>query len=212
NEADNGTPKTSDLAGGAVVREIDLTKHPVTAVPSDCFWIGAVTRRDQALNILFPDAEATYWVSQFRIPAGAKLRLRGTYPHARYVSFTAYNSMGTPVDGVNDQMLDPDVGSTNPSIVGADRSAGSRQYTVELLDQAQPKTTEGHPHNVLFAKSDEPLIQLYYRVYVPDNGRDITGDVGLPRPELLLTDGKTLSGDRLCTSIVEHKGAVRDRP
>ena len=35
-------------------------------------------------------------------------------------------------------------------------------------------------------------MSLLYRIYLPDNGRDLTGGVGLPDPELHLADGQVL--------------------
>ena len=44
---------------------------------TDCFWVG--TLHPRTFNILSPDLAVTYWISQFRLPAGARLELKGQY-------------------------------------------------------------------------------------------------------------------------------------
>ncbi|MEZ5645969.1 MAG: hypothetical protein R3E94_03010 [Burkholderiaceae bacterium] len=206
-----GASAPKDAAGGMEVKHVDLSRNPVSTIPSSCFWIGALTRREPALNILYPDADVTYWVSQFRLPPGARLRLSGEYPHARYIAFTAYNSMGSPTDGVNDQALQPEPGSTNPFVVGHDRGTAKRHYVLNILNQSAPADTQSRLANTLYARADESMIQLYYRVYVPDRGLNVAGGVGLPQAELVQADGSVLAGDALCQQLVVSTGAVRDR-
>jgi hypothetical protein len=206
--ADDGA-EPPQSAGGMVVRELDLTAHPVKTVPTSCFWIGAVTGEE--INVLWPDKGATYWVSQFRLPSGSRLRLNAEYPHARYISFTAYNSQGNATDGVNDLALHPESGSANPFVSGTDRTSPKRRYVLNILDEAAPARAEQRQTNTLYARSDETVIQLYYRVYVPDAGKGVTGGVGLPEPELVLADGSVISGSEMCNRVVLTKGAVRDR-
>ena len=208
-QAAPGASDASQPAAGMVFRNVDLIAHPVKTVPSSCFWIGAVTPKEN--NILYPDAGATYWVSQFRVPPGARLRLRGEYPHARYISFTSYNSQGNATDSVNDLGIQPEPGSVNPFVPGNDRTSPKRRYVVDVLDELAPDRAELRKANTLYARSDEPMVQLYYRVYVPDQGKDVAGGVRLPEPELVQADGTVVSGSDLCNQLVVPEGTLRDR-
>jgi len=42
---------------------------------------------------------------------------------------------------------------------------------------------------------------LLYRVYVPNKGKDVTGGVGLPIPELTLGNGQVLTGQAVCDTL-----------
>ncbi len=169
---------------------------------SSCFWIGPYTsRRGPEFNSAFPDIGATYWTARYTMPAGATLRLRGRFAHARYQSLHSYGS-ARPVDSINDLETAPDPGSTNPFQPGADRTSKRRSYTVSVSNDPPPSEAESRAPNTLYAgvagRSDQELI---YRVYVADKGRDYSGGVGLPEPELTLSDGTVLRGDNLCAAV-----------
>ncbi len=59
---------------------------------TDCFWVGTLSLT--TFNILIPDTGLVYWITQFKLSAGAKLELKGQYPHARNLSFNSYNPVG----------------------------------------------------------------------------------------------------------------------
>jgi hypothetical protein len=169
---------------------------------SSCFWLGPYTsRRGPEFNEAFPDIGATYWTARYTMPAGARLRLRGNFAHARYQSFHSYGAM-QPVDSINDLATAPDPGSTNPFDPGADRTAKHRSYTISVSNDPAPSGAGLRAPNTLYAgvagRNDQELI---YRVYVPDRGRDFSGGAGLPQPELRLADGTVLRGDDLCTAV-----------
>jgi hypothetical protein len=169
---------------------------------SNCFWVGPFTsKRGPEFNYAFPDVGAIYWTARYTLPAGAALRLRGTFAHARYQSFHSYGAM-QPVDSINDLQTAPDPGSTNPFEAGADRTTKHRSYTVSVSNGPPPTAAELRAPNTLYAgvagRSDQELI---YRVYVPDKGRDYGGGVRLPEPELTLADGTVLRGADLCAAI-----------
>lgn len=179
---------------------------------TDCFWIATVS--PDTLNILLPDSGVVYFASQFKLPASARLELRGQFPYARYMSFASYNPTGQPVDSLNDQLIRPDPGSTNPFLPGAARLSAQRNYTVTVEPrplQAGIRVDEAtRPANTLLVPTDDPLVQLWMRVYVPDAGRDAKGGVPLPRPLLTLADGRKLEGEALCREIVVRENAVRE--
>jgi hypothetical protein len=179
---------------------------------TDCFWVGTVS--PTTFNILIPDHGVTYWLTQFKLPAGAKLSLKGQYPYARYLSFNSYNSNSQPVDAVNDQQIQPDKGSQNPFLPNANRQTPKRNYTVNIEPralQAGVRIDEAtRAGNTLYVPSDGSVYQVWMRVYVPDQGRNVKGGVALPQPVLTLADGSTLQGDALCREIVIKEGAVRN--
>lgn len=184
---------------------------------SDCFWnYGAFGVHD--FNIAYPDAGATYWAAGFRRPPGSKLTLRGRYPHARYMALQTYDILGRGVDALADYQIDPGPGSVNPFRRGADRTARKRSFRVSVVDAKNPgyplEAYDGEPaRNRIYVIPDAgPITEtadgethelnlLMMRVYVPDRGADLTGDVGLPRPTLEFADGTKLKGQALCDAV-----------
>src|SRR5215212_4785534 len=76
----------------------DARARPGVSKPAaTCFWEGPIstkrpsTRGFDGRFFNFPEESATYWLARFSIPDGAKLRLTGTYPYARYMSLNAYS-------------------------------------------------------------------------------------------------------------------------
>lgn len=179
---------------------------------TDCFWVG--TLHPDTYNILSPDLAVTYWVTQFKLPAGAQLVLQGQYPHARYMSYTSYNPIGQPVDGLADVAIAPDAGSTNPFLPGASRTAAQRSYTLKVQAralQAGVRVDESsRPANTVFVPTGEATYQLWLRVYASDKGAGAKGGVALPAPALVLADGSRVTGEALCRDYVVKEGAVRD--
>ncbi|MCZ4556740.1 hypothetical protein O4215_14305 [Rhodococcus maanshanensis] len=172
---------------------------------STCFWFGPTfSATDQELNYAFPDSGALYWAAQFAIPEGAELVLRGDYAHARYQSLNSYDvSTNSPTAALNDVSTAPDEGSTNPYLPGANRDGrGPRAYTATVLNQTPPTDPTTAAANTLYAGvTGQERTTLLYRVYLPDDGRDVTGDAGLPEPELHLAGGEVLTGQSLCTAV-----------
>lgn len=179
---------------------------------TDCFWVGTLS--PQTFNILSPDLAVGYWISQFKLPAGAKLELKGQYPRSRYMSFASYNPMGQPVDGLADDAIRPDAGSANPFLPGARRLSPQRNFTVAVQTrpmQAGVRVDEAtRPVNTLFVPTDEPTYQVWMRIYAPDDGSGALGGVALPQPVMILADGSKVQGDALCRQFVVKEGAVRD--
>ena len=72
-----------------------------------CFWEGPIsterpsTRGFDGREFNFPEESATYWLARFNLPAGARVVLRGAYPHGRYMSLNAYSD-GAPTDSLSD--------------------------------------------------------------------------------------------------------------
>jgi hypothetical protein len=183
---------------------------------SDCFWsIGAIN--GGKINIAYPDAGANYWAAQYVIPNGATLRIKGTFPHARYSSIMAYDLLGAVQDGIGDFQIDPDRGSVNPFRPGVPRDSRRRSFTLTLASDAltappDPDQRSNAPaRNVLHGGAVEGGIQaVVWRVYVADRGRDLRGGVPLPKPELTLADGTVLSGQAACDALTSQTGRLPD--
>lgn len=170
---------------------------------SSCLWSEPVTIDSN--NTQYPDAGVAYWFTAVTLPEGATLRLHGTYPHSRYASFNSYGvdpatgEPGLPVAALADVEIEPDAGSTNPFLPGADRTAAERSYTVEVTADAATGAT-----NALVV--DPPTdggtaAQLIYRVYLADDGTAPLGGVPLPRPELVRADGTVLADEAACSAL-----------
>jgi len=128
-------------------------------------------------NTNYPDTSATYWSVNFPIVRGGYLTVAGTFPHARYMSFNSYQG-SVAYDDVEDDILVPDGGALNPFQPGNPRN-GTVTYTVTVAfaPLQNPRAT-----NTLYTgPATPPSNEVIYRVYVPDEGTDATGGVGLPR-------------------------------
>jgi hypothetical protein len=200
---------TAALAVVLITLAADRTRgqsQPVSEPEATCLWEGPIsterptTRGFDGRNFNFPEESATYWLARFRLPAGAMLVLRGRYPHGRYMSLNAYTD-GTPVDALSDIGIAPDPGSVNPFVAGARRDAAERSWTVTVLADPPPAHDARRPNTLYASQSPTAPIELLYRVYEPDPGRDLTGGTGLPDPELLHADGSTAAGEAACAAI-----------
>jgi hypothetical protein len=170
-----------------------------------CFWEGPIstsrptTRGFDGRYFNFPEESATYWMSRFRLSAGARLVLKGRYPHGRYMSLNAY-SEGAPTDALSDVDVRPVRGSVNPFVAGHRRDLRARAWRVTVIDQDPPAARRAP--NTLYARpAGAASIEVLYRVYEPDRGLDLSGGTGLPRPELHREDGGVMRGAALCEEI-----------
>lgn len=140
------------------------------------------------LTPAFPDKCSCYKVLTFKPNTGDfdMMKLSGEFPHARYFSYTIYDSNeGTDLAAFFDQEIQPDPGSINPFKVGADRNAENRSYTLWLVKDGVPPPDEA---NSMIIPSDVEILVLGMRVYRPDGGADALGNVSLPRVEFLKED------------------------
>jgi len=157
---------------------------------------------------LWPDTQSTYFLSRFALPAGSTLTLRGAFPRARYFKFALYKSArGTFVSTGEDlagKAIVPDPGSTNPFVVGNNRLAEPRDYTMSIVAQDAPKDSKDRKPNTLYAGADGGELQMVMRIYLSDQGSDGAGwgpwasgssQRGLPTLDGTLADGTRLVGE-----------------
>ena len=81
------------------------------------------------------------------------------------------------VQALLDRDMVPDVGSHNPFLPGTARDMAQRTYTLWWIPEGgrPPESAQ----NVLTYRPGSAS-KLMLRIYVPDDGRDMTGGVGLP--------------------------------
>lgn len=142
----------------------------ISAAPAgaDCAW--QVRNDPVAVNALYPDADAIYYIAALPRPvAGSALTVTGTRPAARYMSFVAYD--GLPMAAVLDEDL-------------------PAEYTLRIV--SEPRPADPRPDTLYLGKGQlglsSPVFYLYYRLYVPQARRG-----GVPLPEVALAD-TTLAG------------------
>ncbi|MBB5192617.1 hypothetical protein HNQ50_003361 [Silvimonas terrae] len=163
-----------------------------------CLWKGPLSRDNPNGNFAYPDSGAAYWSATVTIPAGAHLFVNGQFPYSRYISYVSYDTNAQPVNVLHDEDIQPATGATNPFIAGNPRYADARNYQVEIVAGSTPATPAA---NTLYTGMPGPTVTFWYRVYVPDQGADDTGAVGLPDVSVLNADGSTLSGDAACAEL-----------
>jgi hypothetical protein len=142
-----------------------------------------LTKTDAAtVNLAFPDEAATYWIAPYQAAPGLRVRITGEFPHARYMSFNAYDAAQRPLDALADSDYVPGARSVNPFVTGADRGASRRRYTGFVDFGPLPARRAPNTLYTGTGQNGTPNEQgtLIYRVYTPDRGRDATGGAGLP--------------------------------
>jgi hypothetical protein len=189
------------LAGALGVSALLAVPAAASAAASDgpntCFWAGprgfGLTGGIHEANN-FPDAGSTYWFARFKVPPGARIKLTGQFPRARYMSLSTYADK-QPAQALYDAQIRPDAGSANPFRTGARRTVKKRAFTVWLAGAKVPgkSTTMVLPEDVEIA--------LGLRIYVPDRGGDRAGGVRLPQMTLLPADSSTVTGGAACAAV-----------
>ncbi len=154
---------------------------------NDCSdnWSPAVTNDMAYLIPWFPENKAAYWIYGYdREQAGDDLvlRLKGKFPHARYMSFHLYDgNTGRLVTGrssFKDLQLAPDQGSSNPFVAGVDREVSDRDYG--LIIAPEGAVVEAGT-NVLRIPDNVRYPLFIYRVYRADDQYAHDGGVALPQ-------------------------------
>ncbi|MGV9857586.1 hypothetical protein ACWDTD_02920 [Gordonia sp. NPDC003425] len=142
-------------------------------------------------NVLYPDLNARYWHVTVPLSSGQSVRVQARFPHSRYMAY-ALQGPGGSGDAIHDTKLRPDSGSINPFVVGADRNATNRSYTMRVVPGSAP-TTGGAP-NTLYAGRASGSLNIVYRIYDVDRNVDQrTGGVGFPAVTVVDASGHTVS-------------------
>ena len=147
--------------------------HAATPILPVCSWPFEVTGQG-ITNVATPDTNATYWVMPLDLSRWRAMVIHGRYPDARFFNFTTYTATGVLVDTIFDAQIAPDAGSANPFAEPGPPMAGS--YTVTIgANPGSGNFLNGGGSRFAF---------VVYRIYLPDQGRDRTGGVGVPAVSL----------------------------
>ena len=156
-----------------------------------CAWILEPTADRE--NILFPEITTKYLAGVVVAPPGGYIEITGEYPHARYMSLQTYSHTLQSVSVLRDDQIQPDSGSSNPYVAGANRRASKRSYTVRIVHGSPP--ADGGPPNTLYdttADGSKSGFGLAYRIYLPDRSKRPFGGVSAPHLALVTADGTRL--------------------
>lgn len=188
--------------------------HKAVAIKT-CFWPGPRLRSgyyttdpdDYGIENQIPDIGNTFSTAWFSIPVGGKIVLTGEFPHMRHWSYVTYSVDGVPRDGIADTEIEPDAGSVNPFRDGVRRDAMPRKYTITVVNGNPPADKAARPKNTVYTLSEPGTpTGMHMRNYIPDQGLDWTGGVGLPKASLVGADGKAMSEQDTCVATdVPHK-------
>src|SRR3954454_22945306 len=134
------------LLASLIVLVLAAPARAQVSLPGDCAW--PVRSNADRGNVAYPDESAQYWVSSFAGAPGTHLEIHGQFPHARYMSFHAYEG-SVPIDKLTDFELRPEAG-VNPFVPGADRThPGS--YRLRVVGEAPPADPKDRAPNTLYA-------------------------------------------------------------
>ena len=187
--------ETQSAAGGASGEPASGPVRDQYPFGVACGW-QAASHIDTA-NIAFPDESAKYWVALVPMLPETRLRIDGAYPQARYFSYNVYDPILRPTDALADREIAPVTGGLNPFVQTRRPAADAwgDPYTAYVEFTGQP---DSPAPNTLYAGETSlgplpvpqpALTALIYRVYIPDEGLDFDGGVGLPILTLETRDG-----------------------
>lgn len=165
----------------------------------DCFWVGPYVKENPESNIAYPDTGATYWHAGYTLPEGASLKLKGELPYARYMSLNSYRADASPAYAMADNAIVPNQDSINPFLQDADRTAQLRDYELSIEQGVEPEVVADNTLYDAVGAGEKAV--LVYRVYVPNQDKDMKGGVALPEAELTLENGSVLSGVEACEAL-----------
>ncbi len=148
---------------------------PASAALLGCAWQEHIGLGGS--NTLDPDANASYWVGDFLTLPGSGMLIEGTFPTARYMSYTVYRN-GTPISSAHlyDSQIQPLTG-VNPFQSG---ETGTGTYELRVVEGSAP--TDPAP-NTLYVGPTGLLpseLEILLRVYDPANTAVPAGTATLP--------------------------------
>lgn len=169
-----------------------LATPPAGATTRPCvLWAEPQSDRE---NIIWPEITTTYEAGYVPIPPGGYTEIKGLFPHARFFSFQSSGANGRNISGWADYQIKPDPGSTNPFLVGANRNAANRSYTLRVVDTQVPPS--GPAPNTLYSTSSDGTVRslpgtalVTLRYYLPDRGLGRTAGVPAPTVTMVTPGG-----------------------
>lgn len=162
------------------------------AEAGQCSWT-RVDAPDPAVGVRTPvqfDTHAAYAFYLFALSASQgrlALRLEGSFPYAAYTGLMIYDgATGYLEAALVDHEFEPDGGSGNPFVPGTPVNTPDRAYTVVL----RPHGTDASDHPEFANQMEMPVatgsqrrraLDLWLRIYGPNEGKDRLGGVALPK-------------------------------
>lgn len=167
------------------------------AVAGPCSWDGEADQRD--VNIGAPDLNAQYLYGALDGAAGSQEEITGSYPHARYFSFTLYGDNEQATTSIYDQQIKPDPGSYNP-YTSSGKPGQPTNYTVHVLFANAP----AHPaQNTIYAgpaTTTNSVGAMVLRIYIPRSASSPSGSVPWPQIKVLGKDGSVQLTEGACAT------------
>lgn len=192
------------LAGGPTRTGGPLSLTPARA-DIGCSWYGESDQRD--VNVGAPDLDAEYLYAPLDGLAGSQIEITGSYPHARYLSFTLYGQNQQAQTSIYDAQIAADPGSHNP-FTGPVRPGQATNYTVHVLFENAPS----HPApNTLYAgpaTGTNAVGFMVLRIYIPQSAASPSGGVPWPQVSVLSADGSLEFREGACATIAPSTGAA----
>ncbi len=188
--ADNGAVfPGQNVAPEGTTTAVDRDQYPFGL---GCGWEFA--SNIDTMNVAFPDESAKYWVALVPMAPQSRLRIDGRYGAMRYFSFNVYDPILRPTDAIADAEIVPNRGGRNPAVDPF--AAPGDAYTAYVEFTAPPQAPA--PNTIYAGEMQlgpQPVPQLaltalIYRSYVPADGVDFDGGVGLPVLTLETSDGE----------------------
>jgi len=162
----------STTAAGAVSEAVPVAKTTSVCTPQ---W--QVFDARPYRQTLFPDTNVSYWRYRFVPPEHGRLalRVRGRLPKARYMSMTTYDQADfNGLSSLHDQQLRRRDGrDTFELSVLPDSDVGEHERESHVLRYPSPSRTESKRRGA----------ELWYRIYLPQDGSGGTGGGELPSIE-----------------------------
>ncbi|MBS1676341.1 MAG: hypothetical protein JST08_03045 [Actinobacteria bacterium] len=190
-----------------------------------CFWgrpaanVGPINHLNvQVGNVAGFESNVVYYYTLFQLPAGATITLHGQFPHARYFSLTSYVTKsgvtGYPATSIYDEQIEPDAGSVNPFMPGADRQAADRDYTITVSGETQPASPAP---NTLYAgqagqTGQTQQIELIMRIYRPDKNLEANAGVPLAAPTLNPSGGSPVTQEKAVCEALSTVSGIGNLP
>lgn len=150
------------------------------ALTSSCAW--PIITNAQKVNVAYPDTDATYWTTPYRVEPGTRFIVKGTFPNARFMSFNTYDSTGGAFTTNNvpgaifDYQISPNPGSTNPyqhtarrsrklrgDVISSTSKSGFKVRVQSDVPSSQPNTIPSAPAGTAAGS----IGFLLMRVYLP---------------------------------------------
>ncbi len=149
------------------------------AFAQDCTPNWEVFSSEPYVEKAFPDTNVTYWRYRFEVPENSTtgLKISGKFPYSRYMNYNVYDQKTLDTAGsLPDREILPEDGSKNPFLENADRKMVQRDYSTWIV----PSAYLSMPLPNILPLPNGQYVEVWYRVYAPDKGKDKNGGVALP--------------------------------